>query len=130
MKKPTQDLRHVGGNTLNVFGSHNVYICLNDTTIKTDLYFVKGIKHIYLSLDVCKMIHIIPENFPLEFVQSKVAATIINESVNEAQLEYHDEHSLNVSERPEKPPFPCTEENVTLLQDWFLHEFKDMSLYI
>ena len=125
LKKPTQDLRHVGGNTLNVFGSHNVCICLNDTTIKTDLYFVKGIKHIYLSLDVCKMVHIIPENFPLEFVQSKVAATIINESVNEAQVEYCDEHSLNVSEGPEKPPFPCTEENVTLLQDWFLHEFKD-----
>ena len=137
LKASVQDLKHVGGNKLNVLGSHTTHIHYNDTTLKAEIYFVQGIQNVYLSLNVCKMLHIIPENFPFAIAQpSQISATFEddhnltesspNDCMTNNKMEYEPSSDANdsIPMRPEKPPFEPTEDNVPLLQEWLLNQFS------
>ena len=47
-------LQHAGGNPLKVLGSYPVSVMHNGQFADTEVYFAQGVKHMYLSLDVCK----------------------------------------------------------------------------
>ena len=57
-------LTTVGGSKLKVLGSHNIHIEHNGEKMDVEMYFIKGNTNIYLSVDVCKKMHIIPPSFP------------------------------------------------------------------
>ena len=64
LRTPTHSLRHAGGSNLEILGSYPIYIIHNDKLIEDEIYFVKGVKNLYLSLASCQRISIVHKNFP------------------------------------------------------------------
>ena len=64
LKGVPTSLKHAGGSHLQVLGSHSMYVIHNDKLVETEIYFASGVQNIYLSLDLCKSLSLIHEQFP------------------------------------------------------------------
>ena len=61
---PHHTLKHAGGKRLNVIGSCKATIQHNKQSIDTDIYFATEISNMYLSLNLCKQLKLVHEEFP------------------------------------------------------------------
>ena len=132
LRTPTHSLRHAGGSNLEILGSYPIYIIHNDKLIEDEIYFVKGVKNLYLSLASCKGISIVHKNFPdiniaLESPKLNIDANIVQPkipSISETKESIEtDSLGRKVPIRPTPLPFPASEENITKLEKWLLDEF-------
>ena len=57
LRHPNHALQHAGGNNLEILGSHPIYIVHNDKLIEDEVYFVKGVKNLYFSLESIRTSH-------------------------------------------------------------------------
>ena len=78
----------MGGSTLEILGSYPVYIVHNDQLIQDEVYFAKGVKNIYLSMDSCKGISLIHKNFPNVDVASESSKMDINSNSVKCEERY------------------------------------------
>ena len=135
LSQPSCQLKHVGGNKLNVLGSHKIHLEHNGENIDVELYFIKGITNIYLSIDVCKKMHIIPQSFPFTDARdikhsNSVASNSIQQTNDQVKRSssVHKEVQLDDSKlphRPEAPPYSPVPENIPKLKEWLLQSFSD-----
>ena len=63
LNKSHQSLQHAGGQALKVLGSYPVCVVHNEKLIETEVYFVKGVTNMFLSLDICRRLCLVYENF-------------------------------------------------------------------
>lgn len=115
LEKPKHELKHVGGNYLEVIGSRRVVLSLNGQCVDTELFFIKGIPNFYLSLDVCKGLHLVHNDFPYG-------------NVNSGQMEVSSikKHAqAGTFTRPTKLPYEPNEKNIPLLKKWLLDHFSE-----
>ena len=129
LKKPSHELKHVGGNKLSVVGSHILQMEHNQEKIKTEVYFVKGIVNVYLSIDVCKLLHIIPETFPFTNTKSAQPLEVAAASNSERKMATGSAQPT-LPPRPKKNPFLPMEDNVPLLEKWLLDKFSDTTFNV
>lgn len=108
-------LKHAGGEELQVLGSYPVTIYHNNHTVTSDVHFVSGARHFYLSLDVCKNLSLIHQQFP-------------NVNINNVHADPPSSPTLPI--RPPELPFPPTENDIPNLQSWLLSTFKDSTFNI
>ena len=64
LNEPPHGLQHAGGSPLKVLGSYPVSVMHNGQSADIEVYFAQGVKHMYLSLDVCKKINVVHKEFP------------------------------------------------------------------
>ena len=65
LSAPPHQLKHVGGGKINIIGSCKLSLKLMGQEHIEDVYFIEGIKNIFLSITVCKKLRIVHESFPL-----------------------------------------------------------------
>ena len=106
-------LKHAGGSLLQVLGSHPIFDIHNDKLVETEIYFASGVTNIYLSLDLCKKLCLIHEQFPR--VNIDYAHT--------NSISRNDSPPL-IPERPTKIPNPAIDSNIHKLEAWFLQAFQ------
>ena len=129
LSKPSLELRHVGGDKLNVLGSKIVNMELNGENIDVEVYFIKGITSMYLSIEACKKMHIIPQNFPFTNIKQSNCETPLPSAQNDdEEVEVSGAQCEKAGKFPSRPkalPFPPTKENVSKLKEWLLQTFAD-----
>ena len=113
--KPALTILHVGGNTLSLIGTYDVKIHHNNKICETTIYFVNGVKSLYLSLDVCKRIGLVHEEFP---------------NIDTSKLIGINSSSCQVPPRPSELPYPPTEENIEKLEKWLLDAFSETAFNV
>ena len=64
LNEPPHGLQHAGGSPLKVLGSYPVSVMHNGQSADIEVYLAQGVKHMYLSLDVCKKINVVHKEFP------------------------------------------------------------------
>ena len=106
-------LKHAGGNLLQVLGSHPIFVLHNDKLVETEIYFASGVTNIYLSLDLCKKLCLIHEQFP--HVNIDYAHTNGISNIDSPPL---------IPERPPTIPFPAIDSNIHKLETWLLQMFQ------
>ena len=130
---PSHELKHVGGSRLKVVGSHIMYVQHNDQLIEVEMYFISGITHIYLSIDACKMLYIIPQKFPYVDVRTLQpdSTSMTAGSVGLKKSEILDSpekivcQNPNLPVKPETLPYPAIPENIPKLKKWLLDSFSE-----
>ena len=115
---PSHDLKHIGGGKLTVIGSSRIQIRHNGKCVETEVYFIQAIQHMYLSLDVCKDLNIVPTDFPKSNVQS--ASVAANSQPSKKSLPI----------RPTQMPYSPEECNIELLEKWLFDAFADSTFKI
>ena len=80
----------------------------NGQSADTEVYFAKGVKHMYLSLDVCRTINVVHKEFP--DVDLSSTPSISNITISE-RVE-------RLASRPAYIPYSPTEENIPKLEAW------------
>ena len=75
---PDEKLKHVGGELLDVIGCIKVTIALKEYFVETVVYLVKGVPELYLSLDVCKGLHLVGKEFPNETITYPSSLSNVN----------------------------------------------------
>ena len=117
LRPPPHTLQHVGGRKLPVLGVYPLYITHNSELAETEVYFVEGVTHMYLSLDSCKKLCLVDENFPLNNTKHRFQSVaqksepvnigaIVEKQVRKDILE----RLKTIPERPTELPFPASEE--------------------
>ena len=130
LRQPAHGLQHAGGKTLQVLGSYPIYVVHNDKLVEDEIYFVKGVKNLYISLQTCKGICIIHKNFPHVNV-NQLSANAITDLGQGTSTKTTVENSSTdklgrvIPNRPEQLPFPPTEENIDKLEKYFLDTFSE-----
>ena len=79
LSKSHQPLQHAGREALKVLGSYSIYVVQNEKLIETEVYFVKGVTNMLLSLDMCKRLCLVYENFSHINVNETSLNTITDE---------------------------------------------------
>ena len=77
----------------------------NGQSADTEVYFAQFIKHMYLSLDVCKIINVVHKEFPHFYLSSTPSISNITISDRVEKL----------PSRPAYIPYLSTEENIPKL---------------
>ena len=120
---PSHELKHVGGSRLKVLGSHMIYMQYNDQMIDVEMHFISGITSIYISIDACKKLYIVPQQFPHVDIR-----TLHNkDSMATASVRLKKQPSGDKSKLPVKPqkiPYPAIPENISNLKKWLLESFS------
>ena len=83
LRPPPHTLQHVGGHKLPVLGVYSIYITHNSEMIETDVYFVEGVTRMYLSLDSCKKLCLIDDDFPLNTIEHETACHNATQTTNQ-----------------------------------------------
>lgn len=89
-------------------------ITLGVQATEQDVYFVQSAKALFMSLDACKGLKPVSENFP--HIPTAVAHVRIMEGAAHA--------SVQLPPRPISLPFPLLEEHTTCLENWLLQHFS------
>ena len=112
LKPPPHTLQHVGGHKLSVLGVYSIYILHNSEIVETDVYFVEGVTHMYLSLGSCKKLGLVDQDFPLNNVKNRDKRTTTPISIgNIVEKEVRRdivERLKTIPDRPTKLPVPAT----------------------
>ena len=110
IEMPDEKLKHVGGALLDVIGSIKVMISLNGYSVDTVVYLVKGVQDLYLSLDVCKGLHLVGKQFPNETIKYPSSLSNVNR--------------MHKRDTPDEIPYEPTEQSIPLLKKWLLDHFS------
>lgn len=115
LNKPDHCLTHVGGGSMEIMGVDEVNITYNNINIKENIYYVKGVKNIFLSLKACKELKLIHRNFP----NTQVDGPSINS--------VHDTPPIPpmLPKRPGRTPWKAVDSNIFRLKQWLLDAFGD-----
>lgn len=87
---------------------------MGDRTTVQDTYFIQSAKTLFLSLDACKALGLVPKAFP----HHTQAAAPILATVETARP------PRQPPPKPASLPFPPLEEHVGLLEEWLLQHFS------
>ena len=120
LRAPEHSLQHAGGSNLEILGSYPIYIVHNNKLIEDEVYFVKGVRNLYLSLASCKGISIVHENFPDVNITSESPKMNINSNVVQPKVPLISETRESIEAqtdpfgrklpiRPTTLPFPASE---------------------
>ena len=115
LTEPSHILKHAGGNALTVIGSKSLIIEHNGQSTRTEVYFANGVKTLYLSLDVCKKLKLVHQNFP---------------NVNVAANNVIQDNVEKLPKRPDHLSYPATIDNIQNLENWFLNEFSSTTFNV
>ena len=98
----------------------------NGQSADTEVYFAQGIKHMYLSLDVCKKINVIHKEFPHVNLSSTPSIIlryyIVYNSISEGVE--------RLPSRPAYIPYSVTEGNIPKLGAWLGKKFSSTAFRI
>ena len=98
---------------------------------KECLYFAEGVIITLVSLGALKSLNCLPRTFPQPDTES---ASSLTERDNEDWEEEDEEKEIRerqpTPEKPNKLPFPATEENVPKLKEWLIEQFASSSFNI
>ena len=137
LRPPPHTLQHVGGQKLPVLGVHTLYITHNSELIETEVYFVEGVTHMYLSLDSCKKLHLVDPDFPLNNTEHRSNSAPSNRKpinigaiVDQHVRQDITERLKTIPDRPADLPYPATEENIPALEEWLRDAFKGACLNV
>ena len=112
--KRSHHLKHAGGSQLEIIGSYSISVQQQGKIFTTEFYFVQNVYITCLSLDTCKKIEVIHQNFPN--VNVNTAINVFNTATqNQARL-LHEHYTIL--------PFEPTEEKISKLESWFLNQFS------
>ena len=114
LNEPPHGLQHAVGSPLKVLGSYPVSVMHNGQSADTEVYFAQGVKHMYLSLDVCKKINVVHKEFL--HVDLSSIPNISNITIAE-RVE-------RLPSRPAYIPYSATEENIPKLEAWLQEKFS------
>lgn len=106
-------LRDVANLPLECMGTIKCRITMSGHATVQDTYIIKSAKTLFLSLDTCKALKLVPEKFP-HHVQ---AASPLSAAVQTSQPRL-------LPPRPASPPFPPLEEHVERIEQWLLRHFS------
>ena len=120
LQPPAHELKHVGGGQLNVLGSVTLQIQHNSIQVNTVVHFVDGIENMYLSIETCKSLGIISDNFP--FSNLAQSGREISSTVKQSPSDSLDNGGA-IPPRPETLPFIPVESNASLFEKWLLEKF-------
>ncbi|XP_045122674.1 uncharacterized protein LOC123511117 [Portunus trituberculatus] len=113
-------LRDLAGINLPTLGATTCHFSIPGHSTQQDVYFVKSVEKIYLSLDACRDLGLVHADFPQPPLRE--VASVGGESGSGA--------SPPPPRPPAAPPRPATmplsplEENVPMLQEWLLGHFS------
>ena len=105
---PTSELQHVAGGQIQVIGCCKLSLSCGDMSIVETIFFIANVPNVFLSLGALKKFNIVHENFPQPM--RTIAATKVG---------LHDATHGMV-----EPPFAPVDENISLLKQWLIDEFK------
>ena len=120
LTRPRRRLQHAGGGGMQVLGTMRALIYVQDRQTVETIYIVSGVSDIFLSLNACKRLELVHSGFPNPKVNS------ISSSAKPSDSDHDQPRHLPA--RPEKLPFPATEENVERLEAWLKEQFSDTTL--
>ena len=139
LRVPTETLKHVAGGKVPVIGSCYLSFQIYGQSVIEEVYFVPNISHIFLSIGACKGLKLISPNFPYQN-DLRVVDTEEQEdlkafsfgNVEGGQRGITTELSASTStkkgevvwEPPSVMPYEAVEENIPLLEKWFLKTFE------
>ena len=121
LQLPPHNLKHVGGDNLEILGSYMLPIKHAEIIINELVYFVKGFNLLFLSLDACKRLKLIHSSFPHVRVDDPPAIT---------STPSQPVHSPSLPRRVESLPYPPTEENIPLLEKCLLEQFSSSTFNV
>ena len=102
----------VGGSTLTCKGWLPAEFTIGNHTTRQPLFICDKVDRIYFSRAGCTDVKILPESFPYPMdSQASVASA---------------EEVISIPKRPEKLPYPPTEENIPKLKDYLVKQFKSL----
>ena len=116
-------VNHAGEKSLKVYGSVNIVVTLGKRSVKTNVIVVQGATRFYASLQVCKSLGLVHENFP-HHVVTRVSDVTHKPMKHPCQTQVKTTKTHEVS-RPSELPYPATEENVARLKGWLLQRFAN-----
>ena len=122
--RPVNILKHVGGGRLEVLGYCPVSIQHNNVTLTEHIFFVLGVDTTFLSLNACKEFRLVHRSFPHVDVTKVNHEANCNNTIAAAALTEPKFEQLCLPERPDKIPYPPTEENIPLLHKYLLQVFS------
>jgi hypothetical protein len=125
LSPPEHSLQHAAGKSLEILGTHTIYIYHNDQVVKETMYFVKGVANMYLSLDGCIAVKIVHKNFPNCNTNDKTINANLKPDTTSTEEPKTNVDKLNraLPIRPETLPYPPNEENAKKLEQWLLKSF-------
>ena len=106
-------LRDLANISLPTLGTATCNFSIPGRSTQQDVYFVRSVQQVYLSLAACKDLGLVHEHFPNPLLPA--VASVDEESSGKTA-------SLPV--RPASMPLPPLEENVPRLQEWLLGHFS------
>ena len=83
------DLRHAGGGALKVLGSKICCLRVRGRATTAPVYFVRGVKRLFLSIAACKALNLVHANFPHHTRSPHTGAAV--KSVTTGGSETHDQ---------------------------------------
>ncbi len=110
LNKSDLGLKHVAGKYMKVDGFIPLVIECRGQSHTFNVYCIPGVTKFFMSLTACKKFGLVHPDFPFH----DVALSNIETEQNEV-----------LPERPTQMPYPATEENILLLESWFLETFAD-----
>ena len=124
------------GTRIKVLGFIPVQLKVKDNageeqTAKECLYFAEGVIITLVSLGALKSLNCLPRTFPQPDTESASSLTERdNEDWEEEDKEKEIRERQPTPEKPNKLPFPATEENVPKLKGWLIEQFASSSFNI
>ena len=109
LARPHRGLRDVADLQLGCMGTLSLNIQLRERSTVQEVYFIKTAKCLFLSLDACKGLGLVPDSFPHHDLTSASLAV---------------EEARPPPPKPASVPFPPLEENVSKLEQWLLRHFS------
>lgn len=109
-------LRDLAGVILPTLGATTCHFSIPGCSTQREVYFVKSVDKIYLSLDACKDLGLVHADFPQPPVR-EVASVSGSGPTPPSRL-------TAAPPRPNTMPLPPLEENVPMLQEWLLGHFS------
>ena len=107
-------LRDVANLPLKCLGSAPCSIALGNHTTEQDIYFLQSAGSLFLSLEACRELRLVPQNFPHHLPETTPTLAAVEAG-----------HGLHEPPpKPTSPPFPLLEEHVGQLERWLLHHFS------
>ena len=114
LDKPSSTIRHAGGGALKVFGTKECTLQLGDRTTLQKVHFVQGMERMFLSVKACKSLGLVDAEFPHHIRQQMRTVASATEVTS---------HESDTPSKPEKLPYPPTEENVEQLEKFLRQQF-------
>ena len=150
---PPSDLQHVAGGLIDVLGCCYLSFCVNNRSIVERVYFIANVKSIFLSLSALKKFGIVHEDFPQPIEPNHSVQVSALSEVGVAREHGNKPHgAVKESTLQESPPtaggsrtleltptaggklssspqeciipYPPIEDNIPLLREWLVNEFK------